>query len=275
MHSCIYEGTVRHRRFSPVAHSFRYPLYLMYLDLSELDEVFCGRWLWSTTRPSLAWFRREDHLGDPAVPLDSAVRDLVSSRTGSRPSGPIRLLTNLRYYGFVINPVSFYFCYDADDRHLETIVAEVTNTPWGERHCYLLNESNSLEYHKPKVHRFGHDKEFHVSPFMDMDMQYRWHITDPRERLVVHIDNFDKSGKRFDANMVLRRREITGRELGRVLVRYPFMTAKVAAGICWQAFKLWRKGVPFFSHPENRRAGGLPKRSLDHSTVPTEEQHAA
>ncbi|MBC8875983.1 MAG: DUF1365 domain-containing protein [Planctomycetes bacterium] len=275
MHSCIYEGTVRHRRFSPVAHSFRYPLYLMYLDLSELDEVFRGRWLWSTGRPNLAWFRRDDHLGDPRAPLDSAVRDVVSSRTGSRPTGPIRLLTNLRYFGYVINPVSFYFCYDSNDGRLDTIVAEVTNTPWGERHCYVLSESNSLYHDKPTVHRFEHQKELHVSPFMDLDMYYRWHITEPRDRLVVRIDNYDSSGKRFDSDMVLRRREISGRELARVLVRYPFMTARVAIGIYWQALKLWRKGAPFFSHPKHRQASRLPTRPPEYSAGHDEEQHAA
>ena len=93
MESCLYEGFVRHRRFGAVPHEFRFPLFLAYLDLAELDEVFRGRWLWSTSRPAPLRFRREDHLGDPRVPLDEAVRDLVAEHTGKRPGGPVRLLT--------------------------------------------------------------------------------------------------------------------------------------------------------------------------------------
>ena len=136
--SAIYEGTVRHRRRRPRLHAFTYRVFLMYLDLDDLDDVFQGRWLWSTQRPALARFRREDHVGDPSVPLDEAVRDLVAARTGHRPAGPVRLLTHLRYFGYVMNPVSFYYCFAADGAGLEAIVAEVNNTPWGEQHCYVL-----------------------------------------------------------------------------------------------------------------------------------------
>ena len=251
MYSCIYEGTVRHRRFSPVSHSFTYPFFLMYLDLSELDEVFRGRWLWSMNRPSLASFRRADHLGNPRLPLDIAVRDLVLSRTGRRPTGPIRLLTNLRYFGYVMNPVSFYYCFDAENTGLVAIVAEVTNTPWGEQHCYVLGEFDADRGRNGRVYRFGNQKAFHVSPFMQMDMTYRWQLTEPREQLAVDIGNYDGEVKWFDATMILMRREIKGRELARLLIRYPFMSAKVAGGIYWQALKLWRKKARFFPHPKH------------------------
>lgn len=158
MHSCLYDGWVRHRRFAPRAHAFRYRLFMAYLDLTELDRVFRGRWFWSTRRPALAWFRRADYLGDPSVPLDQAVRDCVERNTGVRPRGPIRLLTHLRYFGYVFNPVSFYYCFDTADTRVETIVAEITNTPWGERHAYVL----SARGEQPLRFRFG--KAFHVSP---------------------------------------------------------------------------------------------------------------
>ncbi|MBP8912193.1 MAG: DUF1365 domain-containing protein, partial [Phycisphaerae bacterium] len=138
MHSAIYEGTVRHRRFAPVRNEFVYRLFMMYLDLGELDEVFRGHWLWSTRRLNLACLRRKDHLGDPTISIDEAVRLLVAERTGVRPNGPIRLLTHLRYFGHCFNPVSFFYCYDSNDQRVETIVAEITNTPWHERHCYVL-----------------------------------------------------------------------------------------------------------------------------------------
>ena len=138
MRSCIYRGHVRHRRFTPVEHAFRYPLFMMYLDLDELPHVLDVHPLWSARRPAPAWFRRRDYHGDAAVPLDEAVRATVAEQTGSRPRGPIRLLTHLRYFGYCFNPVSFYYCFDEEDRRVETIVAEVNNTPWGERHCYVL-----------------------------------------------------------------------------------------------------------------------------------------
>ena len=167
--SAIYAGHVRHRRFEPTEHSFRYPLFLMYLDLSELDSVFRDRWLWSTRRPAVARFDRRGHLGDPRQPLDASVRDLVESKTGRRPTGPIRLLTHLRYFGHCFNPVSFYYCFDETGAELETLVAEVNNTPWGERHCYVLSEGT--ESTNGAVKSFRAAKQFHVSPFMDMNVE--------------------------------------------------------------------------------------------------------
>ena len=123
MNSAIFEGQVRHRRTQPTGHEFVYRLFMMYLDLSELDTVFKNRWFWSARRSALARFRRENHLGDKSVSLDKAVRDLVETETGSRPRGPVRLLTNLSYFGYCFNPVSFYYCFDADDQQVQTIVA--------------------------------------------------------------------------------------------------------------------------------------------------------
>lgn len=256
MESCLFTGWVRHRRFLPVPHAFTYSGFWLYLDLAELDEVFRGRWLWSTRRLALARFRRSDHLGDPEIPLDTAVRDLVEAETHQRPDGPIRLLTHPRYFGYVINPVSFYYCFSADGSRVQTIVAEVHNTPWGEEHCYVLDDSTNLG--KGQIRRFKHPKDFHVSPFMEMDYSYRWRITEPKERLTVHIDNFRDRTKWFDVTFLLKRRPITGLQLARMLVRHPFMTGKVAAGIYWQALRLWLKKVPFYPHPKHRETPQIP-----------------
>ena len=112
MNSCLYVGQIRHRRLAPKPHFFFYRIFMAYLDLQELDTVFTGNPLWSTRRPALAWFRRADYLGDPSVPLDQAVRDLVEQKTGVRPIGPVRVLSHLRYFGYSFNPVSFYYCFD-------------------------------------------------------------------------------------------------------------------------------------------------------------------
>ncbi len=243
--SCLYHGHVIHTRHVPFRHSFRYALFLVYVDLAELDVVFSGRWLWSTNGPRLAWFRRTDHLGEPDVPLDQAVRQLVRRETGRDMVGPIRLLTHLRYFGYLINPVSFYFCFDESDSQVEAVVAEVTNTPWGERHCYVIAEPGDQD----GVIRATHAKQFHVSPFLPMEMSYRWCISPPTDTLTVGISNERAARHVFGVSLSLRRRPMTSFNLFRALARHPLMTAQVSAAIYWQALRLWCRGATFHPHP--------------------------
>jgi uncharacterized protein len=249
--SCLYEGVVHHRRMEPFEHAFRYRLFCVYLDLDELDRVFSSRWFWSTSRPALAWFRRQDHFGDPAEPLAESVRRLVEEQTGRRPAGPIRVLTHLRYFGYVINPISMYYCFDEAGAAVEACVAEVTNTPWGDRHCYVLPDPVAAPDQRPAP---VCEKQLHVSPFMPMEMQYRWQVSVPGEALSLSIENHTREGRAFRASMSLARRPLSGGQLASVLLRYPFMTARVAAGIYWQAARLWWKGAPFYPHPRLRSA---------------------
>jgi DUF1365 family protein len=251
--SCLYAGWVRHRRNAPVPHAFRYRLCLLYLDLGELPEALDGRWLWSARRPALARWHRADHLGDPDRPLDDEVRALVESRTGRRPAGPIRLLTAPRLLGYGFNPVSFYYCFDADDHALESVVAEINNTPWGERHCYVLPVSASEG--SPSKLRFQFGKDFHVSPFLPMDMSYDWRFTRPDGRILVHMENRRDDAVEFDATMTLDRVPIGGGSLAEALLRYPLLPIKVTAAIYWQALRLWLKRVPFHTHPDKTGTG--------------------
>jgi hypothetical protein len=265
MNSRIYKGWVRHRRVAPTRNRFRYRLFMLYIDLAELPRLFDGVPFWSARRRAFAWFKRSDYLGPAEVPLDQAVRDVVESRLGTRPRGPIRLLTHLRYFGCCMNPVSFYYCFNDAGDVLETIVAEITNTPWKERHQYVLpvagtgaragaatavtGPTGTGAGNRSRLKRFEFDKDFHVSPFLPMDMQYRWCFSEPLDRLSVNMQNFRHGEQMFDATLTLKQEPISAWGLLRALGSFPFMTVKVVAAIHWQALKLWLKRTPVYPHP--------------------------
>ncbi|UCH39771.1 MAG: DUF1365 domain-containing protein [Gammaproteobacteria bacterium] len=250
MHSAIYQGYVRHRRFLPRAHKFSYEVFMMYLDLDELDEVLALSPLWSKKPWFPAHFRRADFLGDAQLPLKQAVRQRIHEVTGEWHDGPIRMLANLRYYGFVINPISCYYCFDADGA-LRYVVAEVTNTPWNERVSYVLPCDPRQRFLRTKF-----DKSLHVSPFNPMDMQYRWCSNNPSAILSLNLETRKDGEVHMDATMALKRREINATSLTMILLQHPWMTAKVAGAIYWQALKLWIKRNPFYDHPSGKLLDG-------------------
>jgi DUF1365 family protein len=243
--SCIYEGTVRHRRLHP-AKEFTHRLAMVYIDLDELPALLDGRL--ARSRPGLLRFRRRDYHGDPSIPLDDAVRDTVAAHTGARPRGPVRLLTQLRSFGRCFNPVSFYYCMSADGEQVEAILTEVTNTPWGERHGYVIAAADS------PVLGGSFDKAMHVSPFMPMQQTYLARATAPAQTLSVHIENRDAGERAFDATLSLERRELTRASVRSLTLRYPMATVRVLALIYGHAVGLKLAGAHVHPHPRTQSA---------------------
>jgi DUF1365 family protein len=238
--SCIYEGTIRHRRAAP-EKEFSHPIALCFVDLEELSSLLRGRLL--ARGPGVLRFRRRDYLGDPATPLDVAVRDRVDELTGNRPAGPIRLLTQLRSFGLCFNPVSFYYCLDAAGERVDSVLAEVTNTPWGERHAYTLTNAGG------GVIKGSFAKKLHVSPFMGMDHVYEARATEPAATLSVHIASLRGRETAFDATLALARRELTRSAVARLGVRFPFATARTLGLIYGHAIGLKLAGTRIHPHP--------------------------
>lgn len=240
LRSAIYEGTLHHVRFGPgTTHEFSYDVAMPFLDLAEIEAVTRLHPMWSGRRPAPVWFRRKDFLGDPTVPLDHAVRDLVAERSGIRPTGRVALLANLRTWGWLFNPISLYFCTGPDGDTVEALVAEVENTPWHDRWSYVVDG--------PGRHRFS--KKMHVSPFLPMGVDYEMSYTAPGETLVVRFVVIREHEHLLRATLALRRRSLDRKALGRIVWAYPGTTHRVSAGIYAQAARLKLLGAPFHSHP--------------------------
>ena len=216
LQSYLYEGTLTHRRFGPRDHAFQYRLYMAYLDLDELDRACPNEWIRSE-RFAWASFLRSDHVGNPTERLTESIKKLVYSKIGISVNGPIRLLTQLRTWGYYFSPLNMYYCFEADGTTLIAIVAEVSNTPWDEKHLYVLWEGNQLP--SGEALKYRHQKAFHVSPFMSMDHMYDWSIGMPCEKLRVGIRSTHQNQLLFHAGLELHRQALNRATLRRMQIQ--------------------------------------------------------
>ena len=240
-HSALYEGTVMHRRSGDQASGFVRRIAMLFLDLDEIDGLSELAPLWRAERSAPIRFRRRDFMGDPRKPLRATVLDLVEHRVGFRPSGPVRLLAHHRSWGWCFNPIALYYCYGADET-LQAVVADVTNTPWGESQAYVLDVRAGLRDVKPE------QKQLHVSPFLPMDLTYHFRLTAPGRRCGLGITVKSGATVVFRTGLSLQRRPLTRRAVARLLFRYPLMTPRVSAGIYAHAVRLWLRRTPYVAH---------------------------
>lgn len=259
MNSALYRGWVSHRRLLPRAHAFRYRMGMLYLDLAEQAQVLGLSWLAGRSRWGAFTFRETDYLPHATrqgVTLSDAVRSVVEQALGHAPQGRICLLTQPRSWGLSFNPISLFYCFEADGS-LAAILCEVSNTPWRERYHYVLPTHASGE----SRHRVA--KSFHVSPFLPRDLEYRMRFSAPEQQLNVTMQDWQGEQKVFEAGMGLERIELTRHSLHRHLLEFPWITGKTVLAIYWQALRLLLKRTPVFTHEAadgEQRTGHLESR---------------
>lgn len=272
-------GEIRHRRYRPKSHEFTYKMYWSLLDLDKLEETFSESKLWSLERWNLISFRNKDFhqnslisesgikdsgikengIRENSIPQinktsinKQAIIETIRQQTGKNFSGKVFMLSHLRYLGFNFNSVCFYFCYQNDN--LKYIVSEITNTPWGERHSYLhlCDEGKRGGKNGDNLFQFEFDKEFHVSPFLTMDMHYQWlfKVEDDELRIHMVVNQKRTNHKFFDATFTADYLPLTKINMRKLVLSRPLQPLKMVSAIYWQALKLWLKKIPFVPHPK-------------------------
>ena len=252
LESALYRGTVRHRRFTPTRHEFEYPMFMFFIKAREITDLLSRFWQLGSSAMSLARFHRRDYIGPADRSIEQCVIEKIAELgkfSGSDLHGEVFMLVHLRYFGFYFSPLNVYYLRQQGE--FRYMLAEVSNTPWNERH-YYLQDLNSVS---------SHHKQFHVSPFNPMTQQYRWKILPPATdhgQCSIHIQchDLEQAGlpRVFDATVNLTRRELNRAELRRVLSRTPMQTLAVLVGIYWQALRLFIKGTPLYKHPRKLRS---------------------
>lgn len=249
--SGLYRGTVRHRRLRPRVHAFRLRTYHVLLDVAELAELDRTIFGFGYNRRAVTTFHDRDHFGPADEPIRAKITAWLNDHGLALPAGDLRVLTNLRVAGHVFNPVSWWFAYDTDD-HLAMVLAEVSNT-FGDHHVYVLDDLNSAEpadTGNTGIVRAEASKVLHVSPFLPIDgLSYRFTIRPPGERVLVHMDVDDATGKIFDATQAGVFSALSASTLWRAMLRHPVAPLVTIMAIHWHAVRLALKRTPFHRRP--------------------------
>ncbi|MGF1734528.1 DUF1365 domain-containing protein [Photobacterium satsumensis] len=259
MRSGLFSGVVRHRRFTPVSHQFQYPMFMPLINLDELGQLekcvfgFGQHW-YHFARFKVSDYLRESEqvkaslggdINEQAEALKSAVLAKLHELTNEPVAGEVVMLCQLRYAGLYFSPLNMYYVFDEQGKW-RWVLAEVSNTPWNEKHYYAIPAVEQWD-----KRQWLEKKAFHVSPFNPMSQHYYWKLKEPISKVFLHLDIHDTESdiKVLDATVALKRFPMTSASLWRHLAQTPIQTVKVVFGIYWQAFRLWLKKVPFYSHP--------------------------
>ena len=240
--SALYRGSVQHRHYKDLSHRFSYPIALMWIDLSELDVIDRISPWFSVQRFNLCHWRRRDYIGDAKVAPAEAVREVIRDQIGDEAGSRVCMLTHPAHLGFCFNPVTFYYCFD--DSSLTHVVAEITNTPWKERHQY------AFRFGDERFSEFRFAKQFHVSPFLPMGLDYHWRFERPGPNLRVHMNVLSSGSRAFDATLSMSRQPMNAATLRHYVFSEMAASARVLWRIHWQALRLWLKKAPVFDHPK-------------------------
>lgn len=239
----LYSGTVRHRRFAPKTHEFKYKLYYFYLNPNDISDLCKNIVYLSCEQFNYLSFKQKNYIGGKKANIYDAVEKLLSEHNVTR-SSDIYMMAQLAHFGYCFNPISLYFTYEGDK--LQSLIADVHNTPWGEKHAYVLTKPS---FSKPPFYQYQFKKALHVSPFMQMDFMYHFNVKVTEDNFVLHMKNMKQDYRYFDATLNLTGEPLTTATLKRLVFKHPLMAQKIVLGIYWQACKLFLKQIPFVSHP--------------------------
>lgn len=237
-------GEVGHKRYLPKVHGFDYQVHYFWLDLDKLDDIPATGWLWSQSRFAACSYRRSDYVSG-AEDLTVAVQQKIQQLGFTDAVAKVCLMSPLANWGYYFSPLTLYYCFD-EATQLVALLAEVSNTPWNERHYYLVPVGAEGKSH------YQHDKAFHVSPFNPMDMQYHWTVIANSARLELAIANFKQQDKVFSAWFGLTLSPFSLKQLKSLLIRRPWQNVLVMTRIYWHAVKLLLKAVPVYGHPKSK-----------------------